>query len=145
MLVMERQRGQASGLKQDQTQAGTGSGGSGLPAAVDAVGEEFPGSIRVSSREFNQNLAAAKRAAADHPVIVTDRGEPAYVLMSVAEYRRLRGKGMSLWEAFARPIPGMSREDMDALAQIDVEVERFHDFPREVDFGEDAAGYERRL
>jgi hypothetical protein len=45
----------------------------------------------VSSREFNHDIGAAKRAADQGPVIVTDRGSPAYVLMTHAEYRRLTG------------------------------------------------------
>jgi prevent-host-death family protein len=51
----------------------------------------------MSSREFNQDLAAAKRAAKDGPVVVTDRGEPAYVLLRYDAYRRLSEvKGQSL-------------------------------------------------
>lgn len=41
-----------------------------------------------TSREFNQDTARAKRAAARGPVFITDRGEPAYVLMSIEEFRR---------------------------------------------------------
>ncbi|WP_207461007.1 type II toxin-antitoxin system Phd/YefM family antitoxin [Azospirillum sp. SYSU D00513] len=43
----------------------------------------------MSSREFNQNPSEAKRAAEDGPVIVTDRGEPAFVLLRYDAYRRL--------------------------------------------------------
>ena len=51
----------------------------------------------ISSREFNQDLGGAKRAAKQGPVVVTDRGEPAFVLMTHADYRRLAGqKGRSL-------------------------------------------------
>ena len=42
-----------------------------------------------TSREFNQNTAGAKRAAEKGPVFITDRGKPAYVLMSIQEYRKL--------------------------------------------------------
>jgi prevent-host-death family protein len=42
-----------------------------------------------TSREFNQNTAGAKRAAERGPVFITDRGKPAFVLMSIEEYRRL--------------------------------------------------------
>ena len=45
----------------------------------------------MSSREFNQDAARAKRAAREGPVFITERGEPALVLMSMEEYRRLRG------------------------------------------------------
>lgn len=41
-----------------------------------------------SSRDFNRNVSAAKRAADDGPVVITDRGKPAYVLISIDEYRR---------------------------------------------------------
>jgi len=47
----------------------------------------------VSAREFNQDVSAAKRAAAQGPVVVTDRGEPAYVLLSIGDYRRLTEPG----------------------------------------------------
>jgi prevent-host-death family protein len=43
----------------------------------------------ITSREFNQDVSAAKRAATAEPVIITDRGEPSYVLLSIQEYRRL--------------------------------------------------------
>jgi prevent-host-death family protein len=49
-------------------------------------------SVTFTSREFNQNTAGAKRAARKGPVIITDRGEPAFVLMSIEEFRRLEGK-----------------------------------------------------
>ena len=48
---------------------------------------------QVSSREFNQDTAGAKRAAEQGPVFITDRGEPSHVLLSIAEYRRLTGAG----------------------------------------------------
>ena len=45
-----------------------------------------------TSREFNRDVSAAKRAAANGPVIVTDRGQPAYVLLGIDDYRRLVGE-----------------------------------------------------
>lgn len=47
----------------------------------------------LTSREFNQDVARAKRAADEGPVIITDRGRPAYVLMRHETYRRLTGGG----------------------------------------------------
>lgn len=44
----------------------------------------------ISARSFNQDVSAAKRAADDGPVVITDRGNPAYVLLSISEYRALR-------------------------------------------------------
>lgn len=43
----------------------------------------------VTSREFNQDISGAKRAAAKRPVVITDRGRPSFVLMSYEEYHRL--------------------------------------------------------
>lgn len=46
---------------------------------------------QMSSREFNQNAAGAKRAAGQGPVYITDRGRPAHVLLTYDEYERLLG------------------------------------------------------
>lgn len=35
----------------------------------------------MTSREFNQDLGRAKRSADTGPVVITDRGRPAYVLL----------------------------------------------------------------
>ena len=43
----------------------------------------------VSAREFNKDVSAAKRAAAQGPVVITDRGKPSHVLLSIQDYRRL--------------------------------------------------------
>ena len=50
----------------------------------------------MSAREFNQDVSAAKRAAAEGPVVITDRGEDAFVLLSIDEYRRLRADSQDL-------------------------------------------------
>jgi prevent-host-death family protein len=43
----------------------------------------------ITSRDFNQDVSAAKRTAATEPVIITDRGKPSHVLLSIEDYRRL--------------------------------------------------------
>jgi prevent-host-death family protein len=58
---------------------------------------------KISSREFNQDVSRAKRAADDGPVIITDRGEPAYVLLRHDAYRRLKGDGPTIVEMLAQP------------------------------------------
>jgi prevent-host-death family protein len=55
----------------------------------------------ISSREFNQDAAGAKRAAQAGPVFITDRGRPAHVLLSIDEYRRLSGAQRSLVDQLA--------------------------------------------
>lgn len=52
----------------------------------------------MSAREFNQDVSAAKREATRGPVVITDRGEPAFVLLSIEEYRRLSDGGEDLVE-----------------------------------------------
>ena len=50
----------------------------------------------ISSREFNQDAGGAKKAADKGPVIITDRGRPAHVLLSFEDYRKLLDAGPSL-------------------------------------------------
>ena len=58
----------------------------------------------MTSREFNQNTAGAKRAAANGPVVITDRGTPSHVLVSMSDYERLLTERFgSLADALAMP------------------------------------------
>lgn len=57
----------------------------------------------LSSREFNQDTGRAKKAAAQGPVFITDRGEPAHVLLSIEEYRRITGGHRKIADALALP------------------------------------------
>ena len=45
----------------------------------------------MSSRIFNRDIGKAKKAAEAGPVIITDRGHPAYVLMNITQYREVTG------------------------------------------------------
>lgn len=65
----------------------------------------------LSSRELNQDVGRAKRAAMNGPVVITDRGKPAHVLLSYEEYQRLRGRRRTLAEALA--MPGVADVDFD--------------------------------
>lgn len=56
-----------------------------------------------TSREFNQNTAAAKRAAKRGPVYITDRNIVAYVLTTVDDYERRHRKVLNLAESLAMP------------------------------------------
>jgi len=40
---------------------------------------------KFTSREFNHDTGAAKRASAHGPVYITDRGRPAHVLLTIEE------------------------------------------------------------
>lgn len=46
-----------------------------------------------SSRDFTRDVSSAKRAAADGPVFITDRGRPAYALLKIDDYYRMVGQG----------------------------------------------------
>lgn len=65
----------------------------------------------LSSREFNQDVSRAKRAAEEGPVIITDRGKPAYVLLRHDEYQRLAGGGPTIRELLDQP--GTEEIDFD--------------------------------
>lgn len=57
----------------------------------------------LTSREFNQETSKAKKAARSGPVMITDRGQPSHVLLSIEDYRRLSGTGQSLVDLVAMP------------------------------------------
>lgn len=62
----------------------------------------------ISSREFNQSTSEAKKASANGPVFITDRGRPSHVLLNIDEYRRLAGGFTTLLEVVA-----MKSDDVD--------------------------------
>ena len=77
----------------------------------------------LSSREFNQDVSRAKRAAEEGPVIITDRGEPAYVLLRHETYQRLTGGGPTIRELLELP----------GVEQLEFEPARVGQLFREVD------------
>ncbi|WP_315760648.1 type II toxin-antitoxin system Phd/YefM family antitoxin [Sphingomonas sp. Y38-1Y] len=50
----------------------------------------------LTSRQFNQDVSAAKRLSRDEPVFVTDRGRPTHVLMSIESFRAMSGRRESI-------------------------------------------------
>lgn len=60
---------------------------------------------RFSARELNQDVGKVKRAAAVAPVSITDRGKPAFVMMTQEEYERLRARRPSLLDILSDPRP----------------------------------------
>ena len=79
---------------------------------------------KMSSREFNQDIGRAKRAADAGPVIITDRGKPAYVLMRHESWRRLAGRVTPISEMLA----------MEGDADFEFEPPRLGRVTRPVDF-----------
>jgi PHD/YefM family antitoxin component YafN of YafNO toxin-antitoxin module len=60
----------------------------------------------LASRAFVHGFKSAKRAAVHAPVLITERGEPAFALLNIAEYRRLTQtskSGKSLLELLRLP------------------------------------------
>lgn len=57
----------------------------------------------VTSRELNQDIGRAKRAAKTGPVVITDRGKPTLVLLSFEEYRKMQEHKLGLVERLGFP------------------------------------------
>jgi len=57
----------------------------------------------VSSRDFNQDVSQAKRAARLEPVFITDRGRPTHVLMSIENFKNLTGQTETMVDLLAMP------------------------------------------
>ncbi len=67
----------------------------------------------MSARELNHDVSRAKRAAAMGPVVITERGRPSHVLLTIADYERLREPQLSLADALA------ADDDVDLVTERD--------------------------
>lgn len=63
----------------------------------------MPSTTTMSSREFNQHTARAKKLARTGPVLVTDRGEVTHVLLSKEEYEHIVARRESAADLLAHP------------------------------------------
>ncbi len=59
-----------------------------------------------SSRDFTRDVGTAKRAAAEGPVFITDRGRPAFALLKIEDYYRLTGRQEASFLDVMDAIPG---------------------------------------
>ena len=67
----------------------------------------------LASREMNQDVGRAKGAAANGPVIIiTYRGRPAHVLLSLEDHRRLSGRSPSMMVRLG--MPGLAGAEFDS-------------------------------
>ena len=73
-----------------------------------------------SSRDFNREPGRIKRAAADGPVIITERGRPIIAAMPFAEYERLKAPPANILDAL----------DMEEVGNIDIDFTRPVTLPR---------------
>lgn len=79
----------------------------------------------VTSREFNQDVSKIKRAAANGPVFITDRGRPAHVLLTIEDYQKLTEIKENIVDLLAMP----DAADIDfEPAKLNKEIYRPEDF-----------------
>ena len=76
----------------------------------------------LSSREFNQGTSEAKRATRHGPVFITDRGQPAHVLLSFEQYQQLTMQRRSIVDALAMPEAAQEIEFKPPRARIHMQV-----------------------
>jgi prevent-host-death family protein len=77
-----------------------------------------------SGRDFNQFSSEARRAANDGPVLITDRGRPAHVLMSIEFFKSLTGSQKNIADLLAMP----------EGADVDFEIPPSKELARPADF-----------
>ncbi len=78
----------------------------------------------LSSRDLNQDTSRAKRAAKKGPVFITDRGQPAFVLLNIDDYNRIASKGKNIVELLRMP---------EGTPEFDFDPPRMGDIAREID------------
>lgn len=78
----------------------------------------------LSSRQFNQDASRAKKAALAGPVFITDRGRPAHVLLTFAEYKKITASHAKIADLLAMP----------AGEDFDLDVPQLRDLAQPADF-----------
>jgi len=81
-------------------------------------------STTMTSREFNQGTSRAKKATANGPVYVTDRGQATHVLITFEEYQRLTRTRKNILERLAMP-------QGEVLPNLDFETSNINILPDE--------------
>ena len=79
----------------------------------------------VSSRQFNQDASAVKKASQSGPVFITDRGRPAHVLLTYAAYKNMCSEEAKIADLLA--LVGM--EDIDFLPLLNRDIAKPAEFP----------------
>ena len=77
----------------------------------------------LTSREFNRDTGRAKKAAEKGPVVITDRGKPAHVLLKIKDYQRLTGGQRNIAELLALP----------GTESIELPIPDQREYPRQAD------------
>lgn len=77
-----------------------------------------------TSREFNREPGRIKRAAAEGPVVITERGKPIMAVLAYGAYKSLRGGPDSILDAL----------DMEGAGEIEIDFPRSKAPPRAATF-----------
>ena len=85
----------------------------------------------LSSRQFNQDASKAKLAARLGPVIITDRGKPAHVLLSYLQYQQLSQLRTNIVDLLTL---APSEAQFDADFYFDALIPNSRETPRAADF-----------
>ena len=78
----------------------------------------------LSSRQFNQDASRAKKAAQAGPVIITDRGRPAHVLLTFDAYKKMTGVRTKIADLLAMP----------GIEDVEFDPPKLRDLARAADF-----------
>jgi prevent-host-death family protein len=77
-----------------------------------------------TSREFNREPGRIKRAAAEGPVVITERGKPIMAVLPYGAYERLTGTPGNILDAL----------DMEGVGEIEIDFPRAKTLPRAATF-----------
>ena len=78
----------------------------------------------LSSRQFNQDASKAKKAAKAGPVFITDRGQPAHVLLTFEAYKKITRMHTKIADLLAMP----------GIENIELEIPKLRDLAQAADF-----------
>ncbi len=76
--------------------------------------------VQEAKQRFSEVIRAAQAGEAQ---IVTRHGDEVAVVIDIAEYRRLKGESISFMDYLR----------VEPVADVEFEIERRHDSPREID------------
>lgn len=83
----------------------------------------FKTPVTISSREFNQNRAKVKREAKKGPVVVTERGVPSLVVMTVQEFEEIKRMAEQSDKAPKKPFRSLAEAIADTSPESDFDFE----------------------
>jgi hypothetical protein len=83
----------------------------------------------ISSREFTRDVAAAKRAASNGPVFITDRGKPSFALLRIEDFHKMSGQRQRSFLEVMDSIPGGGEFEFDP-PKLDIQL-KVPDFENE--------------